>query len=83
MLQTVEFQGRTHFLFHSDNLRSKRMHKESFNFGFSKIFNHTGLKPRNLCLVSYENWTIKKAECQMLLNCAVEDFWESLGLQGD
>ena len=33
-----------------------------------------------------ESWTIKKAECRkmMLLNCGVgEDFWESLGLQGD
>ena len=33
-----------------------------------------------------ESWTVKKAECRelMLLNCGVgEDFWESLGLQGD
>ena len=33
-----------------------------------------------------ESWTIKKAEHQklMLLNCGVgEDFWKSLGLQGD
>ena len=33
-----------------------------------------------------ESWTIKKAECRriMLLNCGVgEDYWESLGLQGD
>ena len=32
-----------------------------------------------------ENWTIKKAEHQiMLLNCGIgEDSWESLGLQGD
>ena len=33
-----------------------------------------------------ESWTVKKAERQelMLLNCgAVEDSWESLGLQGD
>ena len=33
-----------------------------------------------------ESWTVKKAEQEelMLLNCGVgEDFWESLGLQGD
>ena len=30
-----------------------------------------------------ESWTIKSAEELMLLNCAVEDSWESLGLQGD
>ena len=33
-----------------------------------------------------ESWTVKKAERQklMLLNCDVgEDYWESLGLQGD
>ena len=34
----------------------------------------------------WESWTIKEAECQELMfsNCgAGEDFWESLGLQGD
>ena len=31
-----------------------------------------------------DSWTIKKAKELMLLNCgAGEDFWESLGLQGD
>ena len=32
-----------------------------------------------------ESWTVKKAEHWrlMLLNCGVEDSWESLGLQGD
>ena len=31
-----------------------------------------------------ESWTIKITEELMLLNCGVEeDFWESLGLQGD
>ena len=31
-----------------------------------------------------ESWTIKKTEELMLLTCGVgEDFWESLGLQGD
>ena len=52
--------------------------------------------PTKVCLVKAvvfpvimygcESWTIKKAEHQklMLLNCGVgEDFWKSLGLQGD
>ena len=31
-----------------------------------------------------ESWTVKKAEHQCFLNCGVgEDYWESLGLQGD
>ena len=37
-------------------------------------------------MCGYESWTVKKAECQKLdaLNCGVgDDFWESLGLQGD
>ena len=30
-----------------------------------------------------ERWTIKKAECGVLLNCGIgEDSWESFGLQG-
>ena len=30
------------------------------------------------------SWTLKKAEHQRILNCGVgEDYWESLGLQGD
>ena len=32
----------------------------------------------------YESWTIKKVECQRILNCGVgKDPRESLGLQGD
>ena len=36
-------------------------------------------------ICGYESWTRKKAECKelMLLSCAGEDFWESLGQQGD
>ena len=35
-------------------------------------------------MYGWESWTVKKAENLMLLNCGVgEDFWESLGLQGD
>ena len=37
-------------------------------------------------MYGWESWTVKKTECWKLdaLNCGVgEDFWESLGLQGD
>ena len=37
-------------------------------------------------MYGYESWTVKKAEHRRIdaLNCGVEeDFWESLGLQGD